>query len=232
MKDENTDEEDAMKGRCVAFVVFFCVASLIVSTGFAKGKPPKPDKPDTPGQSKGECIKFSGDLQSAGETIIEGCCPNAGPWPAYTMTLATDSPVDGTAIPGYLFIGSYGTPAPYEGHKVQFWTWDVDSETPGTGDFFFEIRGGTAVSEKVKNHRILTVNFVDETATGWIYYTVTDPYCEPCDTSCDPCYEFDPVCNPCTDPDCEPCIEQIEIPNVTFELIRTSDQSYCADGSS
>jgi hypothetical protein len=223
-----------MKGRLAALVGVLCIACLVVAVADAKGKPPKPEKPDEP-DSKAECIKFTGDLTSAGDTIISGCCPNAGPWPAYDMYLSTDSRLDGEpdeVIHGYVFMNGFGVPAPYEGYMVQFWTWDVDTETPGTGDFFFEIRGGTLVSQKVKQHRTLTVNFNEETATGWIYYDVTNPYCERCDTTCDPCFEFEPVCDPCTNPDCEPCIEQITIPNVTFELIRTSDHSYCADGSS
>ena len=36
---------------------------------------------------KGELIIFEeGDL--SGNEIVLGCCPNAGPWPEYTMTLS------------------------------------------------------------------------------------------------------------------------------------------------
>ena len=48
--------------------------------------PPDPHpscKPDDP--ASGELITFTGDL--VGEETVEDCCPNAGPFPAYTMTL-------------------------------------------------------------------------------------------------------------------------------------------------
>ena len=182
-----------MKGRLAALVGVLCVACLVVAVADAKGKPPKPDKPDEP-DSKAECIKFTEDLESAGETIISGCCPNAGPWPRYDMTLDTGSQLDGTHE-GYLFINSLGT-GPTQQYIVQFWTWDVDTETPGTGDYFFEIRGGTIVRDR--KAKLLTVTYVDEAAVGWIYHDVS------------------------------PTI-QVDIPAVSFELIRTSDHSYCTD---
>ena len=37
---------------------------------------------------RSELITFSGDLTGAQEVI--GCCPNAGPFPDYTMTLSGD----------------------------------------------------------------------------------------------------------------------------------------------
>jgi hypothetical protein len=87
-----------MKGRAIRLVVILCIAGLIVSGANAKGKP------DKPGGSKVEQIEFTGDL--AGWQTVEGCCPNAGPFPEYTMTLGGDLP-DGT-YDGQLFINYYG----------------------------------------------------------------------------------------------------------------------------
>jgi hypothetical protein len=71
-----------------------------------KGKPDKPDKPDKPGkpgESKTEWIAFEGHL--VGGQAVEGCCPNDGPFPEYTMTLLFegDNFSEGT-YDGQLFI--------------------------------------------------------------------------------------------------------------------------------
>jgi hypothetical protein len=81
------------------------------------------------------------------------------------MTLDTGGELDGTHE-GYLFINSFGT-GPTQQYKVQFWRWDVDTETPGTGDYFFEIVGGDIGRDK--KLKVLTVTFMEEPATGWIY---------------------------------------------------------------
>jgi hypothetical protein len=143
-----------MKGRVIAVVCIFCVAGFIGLTADAK-KPPT-----------AECIIFTGDLASAGETQIVGCCPNAGPWPDYRMTLTTGTQLDGT-FDGQLFINYFGTGA-NQLYKVQFWTWDFDHETPGDGDFFFEIKGGDI--DRDRRAKTLTVTFTEEMATGWKYY--------------------------------------------------------------
>jgi len=163
-----------MKRRLVAFVGIFCIAILAVSVADA-GKPVKtPKPPKTPGLTT-ECILFTGDLVSAGNTIIVGCCPNAGPWPAYEMTLTTESLLDGTYL-GSVFMNSYGRNAPYAGYKVQFWTWDSELDDPGDGDYFFEIRGGEV--QRDRKNKVLTVTFTDTngTATGWKYYDDAEPY--------------------------------------------------------
>ena len=182
-----------MKGGLVAFVGIFCIAILVVS-GANADKPPKKDKPVN---TKAECIVFTGNLESVeGGTVIEGCCPNAGPSPAYTMTLATGTQVDGTHE-GQLFINQFGT-GPSAQYKVQFWTWDNDNETPGDGDYFFQIYGG--VLDRDRRAKTLTVTFDgSEPATGWIYY---DGYPET------PAFEF-------------------PILGVSFVLFRTSDLTYC-----
>ena len=181
-----------MKGRLVAFAGVFCIAILIVS-GANADKPPKEDKPP---KTEAECIVFTEDLQSVeGGTVIEGCCPNAGPWPAYTMTLnVIGIPLD--TYDGQLFINQFGT-GPSAQYKVQFWTWDSETETPGTGDYFFEIVGGEIVRDR--RAKTLTVTFTDESGTGWKYY---DGYPEP------PAFEF-------------------PIFGVSFVLFRTSDLTYC-----
>jgi hypothetical protein len=155
-----------MRGRIAAFVGVFCIAGLMTSSVFA-GKPPKPPKPPKPDVSKAECIVFTGDLQSVeGSTEIEGCCPHAGPWPAYTMTLnVAGIPFD--TYDGQLFINFFGT-GPTAQYKVEFWTWDADNETPGDGDYFFQIYGG--VLDRDRKAKTLTVTFDgSELATGWVY---------------------------------------------------------------
>ena len=151
-----------MKGILVAFVGVFCVAILIVS-GVNADKPPKPPKPD---KTKAECIVFTGNLESAGDTSIVGCCPNDGPAPAYTMTLDVMVFPYGT-YEGYLFINVLGTPGPDQKYMVKFWTWDNEAKDPGAGDYFFEIRGGEIVRDR--KAKILTVTFTDEPATVWVY---------------------------------------------------------------
>jgi hypothetical protein len=161
-----------MRAGSATFVTIFCVVLLAVSVVNADKpeKPPKPEKPDKEPGLTTECITFSGDLQSAGETIIVGCCPNAGPWPAYTMELATGSGLDGIHD-GYLFVNFFGT-GPTAEFVVKFWTWDADSETPGTGDYFFQIIGGEITRDR--KSKTLTVEYENETGTGWIYDDLGD----------------------------------------------------------
>ena len=158
-----------MKGRLVAFAGVFCIAILIVSAANAD-KPPKPPKPE---KTKAECIVFTGDLQSVdGGTRIEGCCPNDGPAPAYTMILDVMVFPYGT-YEGYLFINVLGTPGPDQEYMVKFWTWDNEDRDPGVGDYFFEIRGGEIVRDR--KAKILTVTFTDEPATVWVYDDIDPP---------------------------------------------------------
>jgi hypothetical protein len=137
-----------MKGRLVAIIGIFCIAILIVSAANAD-KPPKPPKPD---KTTAECITFTGDL--IGHQQVEGCCPNAGPFPAYTMTLDLDSsPPDGT-YEGELFINYFGA-GRNKKYIVQFWNDDLGVA--------IEIIGG--VIDNDKNNKVLTVTFENE--TGW-----------------------------------------------------------------
>ena len=142
-----------MKGKFIAFVGIFCIAILIVLGADAKGKP---DKPDKPGKPEKEWIQFTGDL--VGGQMVEGCCPNAGPFPEYTMTLKFGSSYfppyfpPGTYDEGWLFINTYGAGRNRK-YKVQFW-WNYDL------DLGIEIIGG--VIEGDKKTKVLTVTFTNE----------------------------------------------------------------------
>jgi len=140
-----------MKRRLIAFVGIFCIAILIVSGVDARMNPDKPDKP--PGKSKTEWIEFSGDL--AGGQPVDGCCPNAGPFPEYRMCLNFEVggfPA-GTCYDGQLFINNYRYLAKGERqYKVQFWK-------EGT-DVGIEIIGGVINFDK--RSKILTVTFTEE----------------------------------------------------------------------
>jgi hypothetical protein len=114
-----------------------------------RGKPDKPFKPGKPGKER---IAFLGpDL--LGDQVLEGCCPNAGPFPEYTMTLGFDVGgfTAGTTIDGYLFINGYGAGRNHA-YKVQFWNDDLE--------IFIEIIGGDIDNDK--KNKILTVTFENE----------------------------------------------------------------------
>ena len=142
-----------MKGRLVAFVGVVCIASLIVSGAYAKGKP---DKPAKPGETTTELIVFEGDLE--GSAVVEGCCPNAGPFPAYELTVIRDlgenQEVSQGTYSGYLFLNFYGNGRNRE-YVVRFW-----GSSPSGGTIDIEIIGGLIDDDK-RNKR-LTVTFVGE----------------------------------------------------------------------
>ena len=132
-----------MKGRLIALVCIFCMAILMVSGQDSRGKPDKPGKPD---KSNPEWIAFHGGLVGGQE--VEGCCPNAGPFPYYTMPLNHDVSEDFPAgtYDGQLFINGYGTGRPQDRqYIVQFWKKETD--------IAIEIIGG--VVEFDKRSRIL-----------------------------------------------------------------------------
>lgn len=186
-----------MRERHIACVIVLCVAGLLAFGVAAKDKPDAP-----PGRSKAECIVFAGDLASAGETHIVGCCPNAGPWPRYEMTLATGrTEIDGTYSgddAGYLYINAVGT-GPNQTHKTQFWTWDsYGGETPGDGDFFIEIRDGVITGDR--KAKTETVTYDNITAVAWIYFAGGGE-------------------------------QQIDVPFVTFTLFRTGNLELCPEPS-
>jgi hypothetical protein len=126
---------------------------------FAKGD--NPNKPPRP--PSGELITFEGDLIGGEE--VAGCCPNAGPFPEYTMTLSGTfpPPMPGTRA-GNVFMNNWrgrdDTGSWVRGYKVQFW-WGEE-----TGDYYFmEINGGQ--KEYNKRTRVLTVTYADEDMTVW-----------------------------------------------------------------
>jgi len=150
-------------------VIATFVSLMFVVTGLEAGKPDKdnpnkPPKSDNPKKTKAECILFTGDLLGMAE--VEGCCPNAGPFPAYTMTLDLHD-ADGNDYlgdyDGQLFMNF----ASDQGYKVQFWNWDSDNETPGDGDIFFEIYGGDIIYDRKSN--FLNVTFTGAQPTLWLY---------------------------------------------------------------
>ncbi|MBA7641578.1 hypothetical protein ES703_49263 [subsurface metagenome] len=115
----------------------------------------KPEKPFKPGKPEKEWIQFTGELE--GGQVVEGCCPNAGPFPEYTMTLKFGSSIFPPFFPpgtydGQLFINSYGAGRNRK-YKVQFW-WNYDL------DLGIEIIGG--VIEGDKKTKVLTVTFTNE----------------------------------------------------------------------
>jgi hypothetical protein len=102
-------------------------------------------------------ITFTGDL--VGDEEVFGCCPNAGPYPVYTMTMSDNFPEDfrGTYT-GNIFLNGFGRNLPWA-YKVQFW-WGEEEE------YFIEIRGGTV--HKDKRTKILTATFTQED-TCWTW---------------------------------------------------------------
>ena len=136
-----------MKGKLLAFASTLCIASLMVS-GANAGKPDKPPgKPDKPGNAQTEWIVLTGDL--AGGQEVEGCCPNAGPFPEYTLALAKDLVfTDGTFYP----MGTYDGQVFMNGGKFQFWTEEPEH-------ICIEIYGG--VEDHDRKAKVLTVTFTN-----------------------------------------------------------------------
>ena len=92
-----------------------------------------------------ELITFIGDLEGSEEVI--GCCPNAGPFPEYTMTLS--GPLPAGTYDGNIFMNVYGA-GKNKSYIVQFW-----DET-----MFLEVIGGDI--EKDNRTKTTTVMFNDE----------------------------------------------------------------------
>jgi hypothetical protein len=150
----------------LALIFFLSMASYSIDQEVtAQGKP----------DPKAEQITFCGDLE--GDEAVYGCCPNAGPFPPYTMTLGFDfgGYPAGTAIPGWLFINYYGAGRDQK-YKVQFW-WDYDN------DLGIEIIGGEIHHDRKTKE--LTVTFEDEecvfikskTFIKYVYFTlIRKPY--------------------------------------------------------
>jgi len=144
-----------MKGKLIAFAGILCIASLMVS-GANAGKPEKPGNQD---KTQTELIMFSeleggtpdGSSYLYGVQEVEGCCPNAGPFPEYTLFLSDAENFPSGTYDGQLFMNSFR-----EGknrmYKVQFWT-------EGDDHICIEIYGG--VPDYDKKTKVLTVTFED-----------------------------------------------------------------------
>jgi len=122
-------------------------------------KKPKPNK-----NPKSELITFTGHLEGNPETqLVFGCCPNAGPWPAYTMTLS--GPLPAGTYEGNIFMNSTGRQSPGD-YIVQFWWGEVPN------NYFIEIRGGEAINDR--RNKILTVTFENAQCEIWTNDVSTD----------------------------------------------------------
>jgi hypothetical protein len=175
----------------LALVAMLFSLVFVVTNATAK-KPVKPSP--EPDQTTAECIVFTGDLM--GEAVVEGCCPNAGPFPEYAMTLHLKNEDRTTTVhygeyDGELFINNYGA-GRHHGYQVQFWSWDWDTEIPVVGDICIEVIGG--IIDNDKKNKVLRVSFNGEEAH----------FCETGETG-----------------------EVVTFPLVNFDLIRTSDLSFC-----
>ena len=149
------------------YLVFIVVVAVSISFYFLgceneyDGLPTQnPSEFETQSLSKkpvrSELITFSGDLIGAQEVI--GCCPNAGPFPDYTMSLSGDLPAgtyDGQIFMNYLGVGQN------QSYIVQFWT----------NTLFIEVRGG--LIEQNKKNKITTVTFTAEPCEIWINDVLT-----------------------------------------------------------
>jgi len=183
-------------------LVAMLVGLVFVVTNATAKKPVKP--PPDSDKTKAECIIFTGALETMLDwEVVEGCCPNAGPWPTYAMTLDLPHEDDpefrySYTGPGQLFINGYRI-GKDSGYKVQFWSWDWDTEIPGRGDVFFELYGGDVVEDK--KSKTLTVSFEDELPTLWLYdHWVADEGC---------------------------CADVASVGYVSFDLLRHSDPDNC-----
>ncbi len=141
-----------MKSKKISVLILsitLILVSLIFVSSFGLSKPkPKPEQ-------NSEWITFSGDLY--GEQEVVGCCPNAGPWPNYTMTLSEEvfpQEMTGEEHDGNIFMNRFGRNMHWA-YKVQFWRGEG-----GDGyfyEYFIEIRGGVVHNDK--KTKILTVTF-------------------------------------------------------------------------
>jgi hypothetical protein len=116
------------------------------------------------GKLKPELIIFKeGNLE--GNQTVFGCCPNAGPFPEYTMTLSgVFGNISGT-YDGHIFMNSTGRQSPGD-YIVQFWWGNKPN------NYFIEIRGGEAHNDR--RNKILTVIFEDAQCEIYINDVLTE----------------------------------------------------------
>ena len=158
-------EEGEMKAERAAIVGILFIAMLVVS-GANADKPEGQGKPAKPPSTSGECIVFTGDL--AGKQVVQGCCPNHGPFPEYTMTLSDGilEDIPGGEYPGNVFMNYWGAGRTRH-YIVQFWT--------PNDELFLAVKGGL-VSEETKNK--LTVEFNSDNSDCWDYSMTRDQRCD------------------------------------------------------
>jgi len=149
--------------KFLGLVVILTVALVFIGVDFiesqvkTQGKPPKPPGQDKPGKTQTEWIQFTGDL--VGAQPVDGCCPNAGPYPEYTMTLTKDvGHIKAGTYDGDLFINGYGAGRPKDRqYIVQF----------GTGDCVVAMKIIGGVLDFDKTNRVLTVTFTEVLCEDW-----------------------------------------------------------------
>jgi hypothetical protein len=151
--------------KLFGLVAILTVTLVFIGVNFIEGQMATQDKPDKPpGKVTKEWIQFTGDLSGGQE--VEGCCPNAGPFPDYTMTLTRQiGTIPADTYEGKLFLNVYGHGRPSERqYMVQF----------GTGDCYiaFKIIGGTIDFDK--STRTTTVTFTDVLCVDWCTNQVID----------------------------------------------------------
>lgn len=144
-----------MKSKVIAVAV---LSVIFILAGCQYESQPTQSKSDLEVQSlskkppkgeKSELIIFAGDL--AGSQEVLGCCPNAGPFPEYKMTLEEDpfpAEISGRELDGNIFMNKVGK-RPNQSYMVQFWT----------STMFLEVRGGAIDNDK--KNKILTATFTD-----------------------------------------------------------------------
>ncbi len=138
-----------MKVRVAILVSMFCIACLVVSGVYAKGKPDKPGKP-----SDQELITFWGDFR--GSEVVEGCCPNAGPFPPYELHVYRDLGEGDHQVPEGTYSGHLFLSGSSKGRNPEyiFQFWDAGQ------DIWLEVRGGAIDYDK--RTKVTTVVFENE----------------------------------------------------------------------
>lgn len=113
--------------------------------------------------AEGELITFTGDLEGVPPTqLVFNCCPNAGPFPEYTMLLKEDPfplEISERELYGNIFMNRFGHNLPWK-YKVSFW-WAEGQDTT-----LIIVRGGEPYQDR--RTKVLTVTFTEDTC--WIYY--------------------------------------------------------------
>lgn len=152
--------------KLFGLVAILAVALVFIGVNSIEGQMTTQDKPPKPpGKVTTERIVFKGDLE--GDQAVTGCCPNAGPSPAYTMRLPNGvgcNPSTGEChiqpgtYYGYIFLNVYGAGEKTDRqYMVQFGTEYCEVA--------MKIIGG--VIDFDKSTRTTTVTFTDVLCLDW-----------------------------------------------------------------